>query len=142
MPFLPSVIINKITWLLRLKLCFDLNASLIFSVLYGTNKISRAIDLLFDSNFFQCSLCDGKFIPFQLYWLIKGLSSVVLSGWFLISLWFNHHYFLDLLLLFYFFNHSGESTYDPPLFRLILLSLYSNKPTLSKNKLTSFHWFF
>ena len=30
-----------------------------------------------------------------------------------------HHYLLDLLLLFYFFSHLGESTYDPPLFRLI-----------------------
>ena len=28
-----------------------------------------------------------------------------------------HHYFLDLLLLFLFFNHSGESIYYLPLFK-------------------------
>ena len=46
---------------------YVLYASLIFSVLCGINEILRAIDLLFDSNFFQSSLCDGKFTPFQLY---------------------------------------------------------------------------
>ena len=87
--FLPSVIINKITWFSRLKLYFDLYASLISSVLYGTNKILRAIDL-FDSNFFQSfSYFSGKFIPFQSYWSIKGLRLDILSGWFLICLWLN-----------------------------------------------------
>ena len=32
----------------------------------------RAIDSLFNSNFFQSLPVDGK--SFQLYWLIKGLS--------------------------------------------------------------------
>ena len=33
----------------------------------------RAIDLLFDSDFFQSLPCDGKSISFQLYLLINGL---------------------------------------------------------------------
>ena len=32
----------------------------------------RAIDSLFNSNFFQFLPVDGKSISFQLYWLIKG----------------------------------------------------------------------
>ena len=31
-----------------------------------------AIDLLFNSNFFQSLPVDGKFTSFQLYWSIKG----------------------------------------------------------------------
>ena len=46
--FLPSRILNKITWFSCLKWYFDLYVSFISSVLYGTNKILRAIDLLFD----------------------------------------------------------------------------------------------
>ena len=34
-----------------------------------------------------------------------------------------HHHFFDLLLLFCFFNHLGESIYDPSLFRRTWLSL-------------------
>ena len=30
-----------------------------------------------------------------------------------------HHCYLDLLFYFYFFNHSRESIYDPPLFKPI-----------------------
>ena len=33
----------------------------------------RAIDSLFNSNFFQSLPVDGKSMSFQLYWLIKGL---------------------------------------------------------------------
>ena len=56
----------------------------------GTNKILRAIDLLYDSKFFQSfGGCDGKSISFQLYWLIKGLRLDIFSGWLLICLWFN-----------------------------------------------------
>ena len=33
----------------------------------------RATDSLFNSNFFQSLPVDGKSMPFQLYWLIKGL---------------------------------------------------------------------
>ena len=44
----------------------------------------------------------------------------------------NHHYFLDLLFLFLFFNHLGESILDWPLLRLISLNLYFNKSTLPK----------
>ena len=43
-----------------------------------------------------------------------------------------HHYFLDLLLLFYFFSHLGESIYDLPLLKLILLRSYYSTSTLSK----------
>ena len=71
--FLPSVIINKITWFSCLVLYFDTYACLVFSVLWGTYKILRAIDLLFNSNFFQSFWCDGKLISFQLYWSIKSL---------------------------------------------------------------------
>ena len=40
----------------------------ISSVLYGTNKILRGIDLSFDSNFSKSFFSfDGKFIPFQSY---------------------------------------------------------------------------
>ena len=90
-------------------------ASLIFSVLYGTNKILRAIVLLFNSNFYQSFGCNGNTISFQSYWLIKGLISDILSGLFLFFVffhylmqWLNHiesnyrHYFVDFLLLFYF----------------------------------------
>ena len=63
--------------------------------------------------FFQPFLCNRKFISFQLYWLIKGLVFDILCGSFTIFSWFNGtfiayientycHYFLDLLLLFYF----------------------------------------
>ena len=44
----------------------------------------------------------------------------------------NHHYFLDLLFLFLFFNHLRESILDWPLLRLISLNLYFNKSTLPK----------
>ena len=87
--FLPSAIINKIIWFLHLKLCFDLYASLIFSVLYDTNKILRAIVLLFNSKFFQSFCSDGKSISFQLYWSIKGLILDILWGSFLMFWQFN-----------------------------------------------------
>ena len=45
----------------------------------------RAIDVLFNSNFFQSFWYDGKLISFQLYWSIKGLIFDILSG----CLWFN-----------------------------------------------------
>ena len=120
MSILPSVIINKIAWFSRLKLCFDSHASLIFSVLCGTNKILRAIFLLFCSNLFQSFECDGKSISFQLYWSIKGLTFDILSRWLLIydlmqrlkHIESNYlHHFLDFLLLFYNFNHSGVSIF-------------------------------
>ena len=87
-------------------------ACLTSSVLWGTDKVLRAIDLLFDSNFFQSFLFGGKFIYFQLYWSIKGYIFVILSGllWFFDNLMQQlkhiestyHHYFLDLLLSFDF----------------------------------------
>ena len=66
MPFFTLVIIIKITRFSHLKVCFDLYASLIFLVLCGTNKILRAIVLLFCSNFFQSFECNERSIPFQL----------------------------------------------------------------------------
>ena len=64
--FLPSAIINKITLFSRLKLCFDLYAYLVNLTFYGTNRILRAIALLFCSKFFQSFESDGKSISFQL----------------------------------------------------------------------------
>ena len=46
---------------------------LICLVLYGTNKILRAIVLLFCSNFFQTFGCDGNSMSFQLYLSINDL---------------------------------------------------------------------
>ena len=92
MPFLPSVIINKITWFLRLKLCFDMYAGLICLVLCGTNKILRTIVLLFFSKFFHFFLpfeCDVKSFSFQLYWSMKGLICEILWGLFTIFWWYN-----------------------------------------------------
>ena len=54
-----------------------------------TNKILRAIDLLFGSNFFQSSLCDEKCIPFRSYWLIKDLIFDILWGFFWMLWQFN-----------------------------------------------------
>ena len=67
--FLPLVIISKIIWFLGLKLCFDLHASLIFSVLDGTNKMLRVTYyLIINSNVSQSfDQCGGKSISFQLY---------------------------------------------------------------------------
>ena len=45
--------------------------------------------LLFDSNVFQSFLYDEKANSFQLYWLIKDLIFDILSGWFVMWLWFN-----------------------------------------------------
>ena len=96
-----------------LKFCFDLYANLIFSVLYGANKILRAIALLFNSIFFQSfEESSGKFISFQSNWLIKDLIFDI--PWGIFSMFHDlmqrlkhmesnyYHYFLDLLLLFYF----------------------------------------
>ena len=44
---------------------------------------------LFNSNFFQSLLVDGKSISFQLYSSIKGLILDILSGWLLILSRFN-----------------------------------------------------
>ena len=73
--------------------------------------------------------CDGKSISFQLYWLIKGLIFDILSGWLLICLWFNamikaywkqlSSLFFGFIVVFLFFSYSGESIYDPLLFKLI-----------------------
>ena len=89
-------------------------ANLIFSVFCGTNKMLRAIILLFCSKYFQIFECDANFLSFQLYLSIKGLIFDIVFGWLLICLWFNatvkaywkqlHHYFLDILLLFYFWT--------------------------------------
>ena len=49
----------------------------------------RAIDLFFDSNFFQSLPLDRKSISFQLYCSIKGLIFYILSGWSLICSRFN-----------------------------------------------------
>ena len=58
--------------------------SYLFSIMRGI-QILGAIDLLFDSNYFESFLCDVKSISSQLYWSIKGLIHVILCGSFLIS---------------------------------------------------------
>ena len=97
-------------------------ASIIFPVLCGTNKILREVVLLFYSNFFQSFECDGKYISFQLYWSMKGLIFDIL--W---RLFFNvlmkaywkqlSSLFFGFIVAFLFFNHLGQSIYDPPLFK-------------------------
>ena len=86
--FLPSV--TKLTKLLdfTLKIMFWF-VCVTFSVLCGTNKILRAIVLLFWSNFFQFFECDGKSISFQLYWSIKCLIFDIFWGVFAMLWWFN-----------------------------------------------------
>ena len=89
------------------------------------------MDLLFDSTLFSLFLCDGKFISFHLYWLIKCLIFDILFGLPLICLWLNvtataywkhlQSLFFGFIVAFLFFNHSGESTYDPPQLRRVLL---------------------
>ena len=105
-----------------LKFCFDLYANLIFSVLYGTNKILRAIALLFNSKILQSfEGSSGKFISFQSSWLIKDLIFDILWGIFSMFSWFNvtpKAYGKQLLSLFFgftiafiFLSHSRESIY-------------------------------
>ena len=72
-------------------------ACLIYSVLYGTDKILRLIELL-SSNSFQYFECDGKFIPFQSYLFIKQTIIVITFGIYCCS----------------FFSYLGESMYDDP----------------------------
>ena len=140
---MPSVIINKTTWFSRLRLYFDLHESLIVFVLCGTNKILRAMVLLFCSNFFQsisilffsnsslssfwCALIS---MSFQLYWLIKGLIFDILSGLFPMFWWFNatvigywkrlSSLFFGFIVAILFLNHSKDSMYDFLLYKLVL----------------------
>ena len=60
--------------------------------LCGTNKILRAIVLLFCLNVFQSFIPAGNSIPSQLYWSIKGLIFDILSGWLSMLWWFNASY--------------------------------------------------
>ena len=105
-----------------LKFCFDLYANLIFSVLYGPNKILRTTALLFNSKFFQSfEGSSGKFISYQSNWLIKDLIFDILWGIFSMFSWFNatlKAYGKQLLSLFFgftiaflFLSHSRESIY-------------------------------
>ena len=107
-------------------------AILTSSVLYGTNKILRAVVLLFYSNFFQSSECDGKPNYLQLYWSIKGLIFDILWGLFLMFWWFiatakaywkQLSLFSGFIVAFLFFKNLGESMYDPPLFKPIFLKV-------------------
>ena len=82
--FLLSVIIKRIPWFSHLNVYSDLHACLITSVLWGTSRILRVIDLFSNLKFFESFLCDGKFISFQLYWSTKGLIFDILCGFFLI----------------------------------------------------------
>ena len=73
-------------------------------------------------------------IPSQLYFLIKGLVFVILSGCFSISSWFNStaivywRHLLSFLLMGFivffvvvvFFSQSRESIYDPQRLKFIL----------------------
>ena len=62
---------------------------------------------------------------------MNGFVFVILSRFFPISSWFNStviaygkqlssFLLIGFIVAFLFFSHSGESMYDPPLFRLIL----------------------
>ena len=55
----------------------------------GTNKILRAIVLLFRPNFFQLFIPPEKLMPSKLYWSKKIPIFYILSGWFLMFWWFN-----------------------------------------------------
>ena len=111
----------------------------------------RAIILLFCSKYFQIFECDANFLSFQLYLSIKGLIFDIVFGWLLICLWFNatvkaywkqlHHYFLDILLLFYFWTIQ-ENLYMVRLFSKLFFECGNTINQTMTNQLTSSHWFF
>ena len=113
-------------------------------ILYGTNNILTAIVILFCSNSFHSFSCDGKSMSFQLYWLIKGLIFDILCWSLSIFWWFkatvkaywkqlSPFLFSGFAVALLFFNHSGESTYYPPLLKLALWRWY-HKSILSQTK--------
>ena len=125
---------------------------LISLVLYDTYKLLRAIVLLFCSNFFQSFWCNGKSIPFQWYWPIKGLIFDILWALFSMFWWFNAavnvywkqlpcFLFFGSIVAILFFNHSGEPTYDPPL-QACFMKMIIQQVNAIVSKSASFHWFF
>ena len=112
----------------------------------------RAIDLLFNSSFFQSFLCNGKLISFQLYWSIEGLIFDILYESFTIFLWFNATvtaYWKNLLSLFlefivdFCFLTIQENLYMTHLYLdLYFIKIVMQYISTIKNKFTSFHWFF
>ena len=95
-------------------------ACLICLVLCGTNKILRAIALLFCSNFFQSFESGGKSISFQLYWSVKGLMFGILWGLFAMFSRFNatvKAYWKQLsslfcgFIVFFYFSTIQENLY-------------------------------
>ena len=70
-------------------LYFDLYATPIPVVLFGTYNILRAIVLLFYSNIFQSFGPDGKSLLLQLYLPIKGLIFDIICGSCPLSWWSN-----------------------------------------------------
>ena len=128
--FLLLVIIKRITLLSRFKLYFHSYASLIFWLLYNTNKVLTAIELLFDWNFFPYFLCEKKSIPFQLYWSIKEIILDILYGSLAIFLLIQLLQHIENIIIIFWiyccsliFNHLGESIYDPPRVKPILWHL-------------------
>ena len=114
MSFLPLVIINKTTWFSRLRLYFDLYARFIVFSLCGTNKILRAIVLLFCLNVFQSFIPAGNSIPSQLYWSIEGLIFDIFSGWLSMLWWFNASYrILKTFIIFSFWINYCFFIYYP-----------------------------
>ena len=123
---------------LHSKLHFDIYSGLIFLVLCGTYKILRAIFLIFCSNFFSLlGVMENQYFPIVLankwfsfeYLDIYVFKYYIIFGLFPILLWFNlavKAYWKQLSSSFSgfivapFFNHFGESIYDPALLRLIL----------------------
>ena len=55
----------------------------------SSKKKLKAIDSLFDSDFFKSLGSVGKFVSFQLYLFIKDLIFNILCGSFIIFSWFN-----------------------------------------------------
>ena len=99
-------------------------ACLICLVLYGRNKILRAITLLFCSNFFQSFDCNGNSIPFPLYWSKKKKTRYFfwmitnpIFSWFntIASAYLKHSSssFFGFIVALLCFIQSGESIYDP-----------------------------
>ena len=97
-------------------------ACFISSLLLGENK-TRVTALLFVSNFFEPFVSDGKFLSFDLYWSMKGLIFLIISGCFSIVLWFSAtniaclkqlpSLFVGFFGFVLFFVYSRESLFGP-----------------------------
>ena len=76
-------------------------------------QLLRGIVRLFFSNFFQSSFSDGKFIPSYLYFFIKGLIFVILSGFYSVTAYWKHllSFLLMRFIVAFCFLYSQENLY-------------------------------